>query len=76
MISRKKFIRGNFKNRVNTDTNTHPILVFLKKHNNMAFTVKEICNSVKMNEYSVRSLLRNLRKKNLIIHKSPYFMYK
>lgn len=76
MISKQKFIEGSFQNKVNTDVKTHPILVFLRKNNNMAFTVKEICKSTKMKKDAVRSMLRKLRKKNLVAHKSPYFMYK
>lgn len=75
MISRKDFEQGNFKGK-ETDRWNHSVTVFLRKHYNSAFTVKEIVEKVKVSEDTVRSILRVLEKQEgLVSHKAPYFIW-
>lgn len=70
-ISRKVFETERFEKR--HAGKNHPILIYLQKHEHLAFTVKEICKAVRMKENTVRSMLRTLVKKNHVLHKAPYF---
>lgn len=70
-ISLKEFRRDNFRKKVNS-RDQHPVLLFLRKKQR-AYTVEELIKAVKMNENTVRSMLRVLVKKNVLEHKSPYF---
>lgn len=76
-ISRKDFEAGNFKKRRN-NRKDHPVTVLLSKakDSEYSYTVKEIAKYVKMNPQSVRSMLRELRKDDLIVHRAPYFAWK
>lgn len=76
MIKRKEFSRGNFKKRRHMDHKDHPISVLLKKYSKFALKADEITKQVKMNENTVRSMLRNLIKEKLVLHKAPYFAWK
>lgn len=75
-ITRKAFEKGSFKQRPVSDPKNHKIMVFLRKNKSRAYKVDEIAKLTKMNKYSVRSMLRTLMKKNLILHKSPYYTIK
>lgn len=77
-IQRKRFETGNFKNpRLNNDRTNHPVAVLLRKNQNLAYTVKEICKRTKMKSETVRGMLRILIKKDkMVVHKSPYFAWK
>jgi len=77
-ITRARFVQGNFvtKKKVNKVRKEHPVAIFLKENLTRAFTVKEICKKVKMKENTVRSIIAEFKKKNLILHKTPYFMWK
>jgi len=75
MIKRKDFITGNFKKRA-LKREEHPIAMYLKKMVNFAFKASEIAKAVKMTNAGVRSMLRKLVIKKLVIHKVPYFAWK
>lgn len=74
-ISRKTFEAGKFENK-RVQRIDHPVVVFLSKNTLKAYTVKEITKAVKMNEDTIRSMLETLKKKKLILHKTPYFIWK
>ena len=74
-IKRSEFETGNFKKRVYTRKD-HPVFKFLSKYPNQAFTVSEIQKNVKMQEETIRSMLRGLIQDNLIVHKTPYWAVK
>jgi len=76
MITRDKFVQGNFKAKANMDRTAHPVAVFLREHSKWAFSVKEIVKRVKMKEDTVRSMLAKLRQDNLVEHKAPFFAWK
>jgi len=76
MIKRKEFDAGTFKKRKFTRREGHPIAKLLKANKSYAFKAKEIGRRVKMNENTVRSMLSNLIKDGLVIHKVPYFAWK
>jgi len=76
MIKRKDFDKGNFKKRVFTRREDHPISKLLRGHTSYAFKAKEISRRVKMNENTVRSMLANLIRDGLVVHKVPYFAWK
>jgi len=48
----------------------------LKKYVNHALKVKEIAKQTKMNEFTIRSMLRNLIDDGFVLHKAPYFAWK
>ena len=73
-ISRKHFEKGDFKNKINKIDN-HPILIFLKENQDKAFTIKEIIKHAKTNENTCRGMLRKMKNRKLVDHKSPYFIY-
>jgi predicted transcriptional regulator len=75
MIKRKAFDTGNFKKRVYSRAD-HPIAKLLRNNTSYALKAKEIANKVNMNENTVRSMLRNLVKDGLVLHKAPYFAWK
>ena len=75
-ITRKQFESGDFKKRVHTSRMNHPIAKLLMKSHSLAFKAEEIAKRVKMGEDTVRSMLANLKKDNLVVHKSPYFAWK
>ena len=75
MIKRKDFITGNFKKRA-LKREGHPIAKFLKEKYAYAFKAMEIAKAVKMTNAGVRSMLRKLVIKKLVIHKVPYFAWK
>lgn len=76
MIKRKEFDKGDFKKRVFTRREDHPIARLLRSNKSYAFKAKEIARRVKMNENTVRSMMSNLIKDGLVIHKVPYFAWK
>jgi len=47
----------------------------LRANKSYAFKAKEIAKRTKMNENTVRSMLSNLIKDKLVLHKAPYFAY-
>lgn len=73
MISRKQFNEGKFPN-MHSKIAVHPILLFLRKNKDVAFTVKEISQKTNMKVDGVRSMLRKLVKRRSVLHKSPYFI--
>jgi len=73
-IKRKDFDSGKF-NRSYT-IKEHPIGILLKENIQLAFTVDEIAKRTKMNKQTVRSMLRILKDKKQVVHKSPYFAWK
>ena len=73
-IKRKDFDSGKF-NRSYT-IKEHPIGILLKANIQLAFTVDEVAKRTKMNKQTVRSMLRKLKEKGQIVHKSPYFAWK
>jgi len=75
MIKRRDFDKGNFKKRVFTRREDHPISKLLKRNTSYAFKAKEIARKVKMNENTVRSMIANLIRDGLVIHKVPYFAW-
>jgi hypothetical protein len=75
-ISRKTFEAGKFKNKREDVFTEHPVAVFLSKNPFKAYTVREITKGVKMKEDTVRSMLATLKKKKVILHKTPYFIWK
>ena len=76
MISRKEFIAGTFKKRVFTRRSEHPIAKLLKAKRVHGLKVREIARRLKMNDKTIRSMLICLIKDGLVLHKSPYFMWK
>ena len=76
MIDRKKFVRGDFKKRRHMDHKSHPISMLLKKNKSYALKAEEIAKKIKMNQNTVRSMLRNLIAEGLVLHKAPYFAWK
>jgi len=74
-IRYRDFVAGVFK-KDKHKAGEHPILVFLKKNQANAYNVAYITKAVRMNENSVRSMLRKLTKKGLITHKIPFFAFK
>lgn len=75
MITRKKFIEGNFSAKGNK-RKTHPVTILLRDKSHLAFKIKEISKVVKMKENTVRSMLRVLIKNKLVEHKPPYFAWR
>lgn len=75
MITREKFIKGDFKTR-NNNKEKHPVFLFLLKNKKNAYTVKEISKYTKVKQETVRTALRGLVKSKKIIHKIPYFIAK
>ncbi len=75
MISKKQFITGKFP-EIKNKANVHPILLFLRKNKAHAYSVSEIVKATKMKDTAIRSMLRKLRKKGVVAHKSPYFIAK
>jgi len=75
MISKKDFINGNFKKR-NSGGLKHPVAILLKTEKKYAFTVNDITKLTRMKLNTIRSMLRSLIQKGLIIHKAPYFIWK
>ncbi len=73
-ISLKDFRNGNFKDRVNKQSE-HPVFVLLK-NKKRAYKVKEIVKATGFNEATVRGMLSTLKKKNIIEHKVPYYAMK
>jgi len=73
-ITREKFLKGDFDNRKHRKE--HPVALFLRENRKNAFTIKEICNKVKMHHYAVRNIIAELKKRKLISHTTPYFMWK
>ena len=74
-IKYRDFVAGAFKKEKHK-AGEHPILIFLRKNQAHAYNVAYITKAVRMNENSVRSMLRKLTKKGLIIHKTPFFAFK
>jgi len=75
MINRKQFIQGNFETKY-INSNKHPIILFLKKNKDKAFTTKEISKNLKMNLNSVRGIIRKFEKQGKVLHKIPYYIIK
>lgn len=75
MISIEDFNSGNFRRR-NNKGSEHPVYLFLKRNCKKAFTTAEITKYLKLNRWTVRGVLANLKKDGLITHKAPYFAYK
>jgi Mn-dependent DtxR family transcriptional regulator len=76
-ISRKDFEAGNFRKRRNSRED-HPVAVLLSKakDSEYGYTVKEIARAVRMKPESVRSMLAELKKDGVIVHRAPYFAWK
>lgn len=74
-ISKKVFEKGDFKKRYE-NLDEHPVAVLLYKNQDLAFTVKEIVKRVKMKPETVRSTLRNLDDRGVLLHKTPYFAWR
>ena len=72
-INIKQFKEGDFGKRRNT-RDKHPILLFLNKNKERAYSAEEIAKQVKMNKSSVRSMLNTLIKIKAVEHKQPYFI--
>jgi len=73
MITRKQFESDNFKGKRN-NVGDHPIVAFLKKNRNYAYTANEIIKAIKMNPSTCRSMLRTLMKRKLVQHKTPFYI--
>jgi DNA-binding MarR family transcriptional regulator len=71
MITRKDFDIGNFKKR-NYDRTKHPVYLFLQRHKGSAYTPLEIAKYLKINKWTVRSIIRKLKAENLIDHRPPF----
>lgn len=71
-ISIKDFKEGNFMPRGYSEN--HPLLVFLKK-NKRAFTEKDMVRETKLSRWAIRNKLTDLKKRKLIEHKSPMYIY-
>ena len=76
MITRKEFDAGTFKKRIFTRREEHPVAKVLRAKKGNALKAREIARRVKMNDKTVRSMLARLVKRNLVIHKAPYFAWK
>ena len=74
-ISKKVFEEGDFRKRYD-NLGKHPVTLLLSKNQNLAFTVKEMSKRVKMKEETVRSTLRNLDSRGVLLHKAPYFAWR
>lgn len=74
-ISRKSFDSGKFATRFNNRVE-HPVYKLLVSNPQTAFTVKEISKKTRMNEETVRGMLRSLKEEGLVLHKTPYFAIK
>ena len=76
-ITRKEFVKGNFEGFVAYGKRQdHPISKFLRENYQFAFKIEEIARKVKMNKSTVRSMLTELKKDKLVVHKTPYFAWK
>lgn len=75
-ISRESFFSGNFIRKKKKENSQHPIIKFLRKNHGNAFTVKEISKAIGFKENTIRSFLFQAKKKNLVLHNSPYFIMK
>jgi len=76
-ISRKRFDAGDFKKRFNANSKEHPVAEVLRKNaDKYGYTIKDLQRITKLKEDTIRSKLRNLKKKGLIEHKIPYFAWK
>lgn len=73
-IKRKDFDQGKFNRSYLVKE--HPIVILLKGNIQLAFKADEIAKRVKMNECTVRSMLRKLMERGLVVHKTPYFAWK
>jgi Mn-dependent DtxR family transcriptional regulator len=51
----------------------HPVCRVLKANRGAAFTSKEIAKRTRLHISTVTEMLRKLKKKGLVIHKSPYY---
>lgn len=75
-ITRKEFKEGKFKVISNQERRDHPVAKFLRENKGFAFRVDGIVTRTKLNKNSIRGILRKLKKDKLVIHKSPYFIWK
>ena len=67
----KKKAEPQYKGRIN-----HPIARLLFHNNECAMTVKKIAEVTKMNENTVRSMLRRLMDDGYVAHTKPFFYWK
>lgn len=74
-ISRTDFEKGNFRKRVYSRTE-HPVFKLLAAHPQQAFTIHEISRVIKMKEETIRSMLRELIKDGVVVHRQPYWAIK
>ena len=73
-IKYEDFKKGNFK-KIGNKSKDHPVLIFLRKKKK-AYNIPAIIVATGMKQQTIRSMLRVLMKKGLVIHKTPYFAYK
>jgi DNA-binding MarR family transcriptional regulator len=74
-ISRKKFESGDFKVKTNHILpRQHQVFRVLKSNREYAFTAKEIAKRTRLSVSHINSVLKGLKKKGWVNHKSPYFM--
>ena len=71
-VSIKDFKNDNFVERGHNEN--HPLLVFLKKHKR-AYNERELLKATKLSKWAIRNKLQDLKKKGLIVHKSPMYVY-
>jgi len=77
MITRKKFLKGEFKTpQKHKGVVTEQIEDFLKTNKKNAYTATEICKRLKINKNTFRYTLRKLKKDKKILHNSPYIMWR
>ena len=70
----KDFLDGKLKKKKAVVYEEHPVLKLLRT-NKSAYNVPAIAKIVKMNENTIRSKLRILKKKGLVLHRKPFWAY-
>ncbi len=71
-ISIKDFKNDKFMPRGYNEN--HPLLVFFKKHKR-AYTEKELGEKTGLSKWAIRNKLQDLKKRKIIVHKSPMYVY-
>jgi len=76
-ITRKQFESGQvLEKKTKANRWLHPVAKFLRKNHMFAYRAVEISKAIKMKEDTVRSMLAELKKDRLIMHKTPRFIWK
>lgn len=72
-INKKDFEKDNF---IGKGQNIEKVKDFLKTNKDTAYRAKEIAKATKVNLNTTRHSLRILEKRENVIHKDPYWLWK